>query len=57
MSYDPSFQVAAGHFGDGGSYTFPATTWASLLPTAIFVRAFARATLAPRGAWTLQRSP
>jgi GT2 family glycosyltransferase len=55
LSYDPSFQVAAGHFGDSSSYTFPATTWASLLPTAIFVRAFARETFEPRGAWTLQR--
>ncbi len=57
LSYDPSFHVAAGHFGDGGSYTFPATTWSSLLPTTIFVRAFARDTLASRGAWTLRRVP
>lgn len=57
LSYDPSFHVAAGHFGDGGSYTFPTTTWASLLPTMIFVRAFARETLAPRGAWTIRRVP
>lgn len=57
LAYDESFAVYAGHFGEGSTYRFPAESWRSLLPSSVFVRAFALEDLAPRGAWRFQAGP
>jgi hypothetical protein len=55
LALEPWFVLAAGHLGEGERYRFSEATWRSLLPLPLYVRAFARADLAPRGAWLLRR--
>jgi GT2 family glycosyltransferase len=57
LAYDPRFEVYAGHFGVGSTYSFPPAAWQSLLPVPIHVRAHRLADLALVGAWVFRRGP
>ena len=55
LALEPFFALPAGHLGEGRSYRFSDATWRSLLPTSMYVRAFALDGLEPRGAWTFRK--
>lgn len=56
IAAEPSFALAAAHFGVGDRFRMPRSTWRSLMRASWYLRALDQGSLSPRGAWRVRKA-